>query len=99
MQYDQAIIDIARYVIDYRIDSEDAYHTARLCLMDALGCGLLALRYPECTKLLGPIVPETVVDRGARVPGTDYVLDPVQAAFNITADINDGLVVLHKWHL
>lgn len=80
---DQVLVDIANYVLDYEIQSPLAYDTARSCLMDTLGCGLEALAYPACTKLLGPIVPGTVVPNGARVPGTPYVLDPVQAAFNI----------------
>ena len=80
---DKEIIDIANYVHDYEITSEEAINTARLCLMDSLGCGLLALKFPECTKMLGPVVPETVVPNGSRVPGTDYVLDPITAAFNI----------------
>ncbi|MGO4815778.1 2-methylcitrate dehydratase, partial [Cupriavidus sp. 2MCAB6] len=66
-----------------RVDSSLAYETARNCLLDTLGCGLEALEYPACTKLLGPVVPGTVVPNGARVPGTPYQLDPVQAAFNI----------------
>lgn len=80
---DQVLVDIAEYVSDYSIESTEAYTTARYCLMDTLGCGLLALRYPECTKLLGPIVPGSIVPNGARVPGTAYQLDPVTAAFNI----------------
>ncbi|QYR20939.1 bifunctional 2-methylcitrate dehydratase/aconitate hydratase [Paenibacillus sp. sptzw28] len=80
---DQVLTGIADYAADYEIDSPEAYNTARLCLMDTLGCGLLALRYPECAKLLGPIVPGTVVPGGARVPGTQFQLDPVAAAFNI----------------
>ncbi|SDN70135.1 2-methylcitrate dehydratase [Paenibacillus sp. yr247] len=80
---DQVIVDIVNYVSEFNIDSKEAYETARLCLMDTLGCGLLALRYPECTKHLGPIVPGTVVPNGAKVPGTQYQLDPVMAAFNI----------------
>jgi 2-methylcitrate dehydratase len=80
---DRELTDIADYVLGYRIDSAEAYETARYCLMDALGCAMLALRYPECTKLLGPLVPGTLVPGGARVPGTQYVLDPVQAAFNL----------------
>ncbi|TDF95142.1 bifunctional 2-methylcitrate dehydratase/aconitate hydratase [Paenibacillus piri] len=80
---DQVLLDIADYVYDFDIHSDEAYQTARLCLMDTLGCGLLALRYPECTKHLGPIVPGTVVPLGAKVPGTPYQLDPVAAAFNI----------------
>ena len=81
--YDQVIQDIADYVLDYRIDSEEAWDTARNCLMDTLGCGLLALRFPECTKHLGPIVEGTVVPNGARVPGTQFRLDPVKAAWDI----------------
>src|SRR3546814_18477712 len=85
-------------MIDYGhndpIDSCLAYETARLCLIDTLGCGLEALEYPACTKLLGPIVQGTIVPNGARVPGTQFQLDPVQAAFNIGAmirwlDFND----------
>jgi len=84
---DKLLVDIAEYVSKYRIDSAEAYDTARLCLMDTLGCGLEALSFPACTKLLGPIVPGTVVPHGARVPGTPYQLDPVMAAFNIGAMI------------
>lgn len=80
---DGVLVDIADYVLNYRVDSSLAYETARNCLIDTLGCGLEALEYPACTKLLGPIVPGTVVPNGARVPGTPYQLDPVQAAFNI----------------
>ena len=79
----QVLIDIADYVSDYEIDSEEAYDTARNCLMDTLGCGFLALRFPECTKLLGPQVEGTMVPHGARVPGTQYRLDPVKAAWDI----------------
>ncbi len=74
---------IADYVLDAKIDSPEAYETARLCLMDSLGCAMLALRYPECTRLLGPVVPGTVVPQGSRVPGTHFVLDPVEGAFQI----------------
>jgi len=80
---DQELVDIARYVTDYEINSVEAYDTARNCLMDTLGCGLLALRFPECTKLLGPLVEGTVVPHGARVPGTQFRLDPVKAAWDI----------------
>ena len=80
---DQVLVDIADYVCDYQIDSVEAYDTARNCLMDTLGCGLLALRFPECTKLLGPQVEGTVVPHGARVPGTQFQLDPVKAAWDI----------------
>lgn len=81
--YDQVLQDIADYVLNYSIDSREALDTARNCLMDTLGCGLLALRFPECTKHLGPIVEGTVVPFGARVPGTSYRLDPVKAAWDI----------------
>ncbi|PCJ23182.1 MAG: 2-methylcitrate dehydratase [SAR86 cluster bacterium] len=80
---DQVLVDIANYVCDYQINSEEAYDTARNCLMDTLGCGLLALRFPECTKLLGPLVEGTIVPNGARVPGTQFRLDPVKAAWDI----------------
>jgi 2-methylcitrate dehydratase len=80
---DQVLADIADYVLDYELASGLAFETARNCLIDTLGCGLEALEYPACTKLLGPIVPGTVVPNGARVPGTSFQLDPVQAAFNI----------------
>lgn len=81
--YDLVLRDIADYVLTTPIDSELAYETARLCLMDTLGCGILALSFGECTKLLGPVVPGALLPGGARVPGTSYELDPVQAAFNI----------------
>src|ERR1700733_15267375 len=86
-EFDQVITDIAEYVTKYDISSKLAFETARYCLLDTLGCGLEALQYPECTKLLGPIVADTVVPNGARVPGTRFQLDPVQAAFNIGAMI------------
>ncbi|MDB6051825.1 MAG: prpD [Pseudomonas sp.] len=81
--YDKVLQDIADYVLGYTIESKEALNTARNCLMDTLGCGLLALRFPECTKHLGPIVEGTVVPFGARVPGTSYRLDPVKAAWDI----------------
>ncbi len=81
--YDAVLQDIADYVLDYRIDSTEALDTARNCLMDTLGCGLLALRFPECTKHLGPLVEGTLVPHGARVPGTSFRLDPVKAAWDI----------------
>ena len=82
---DKVLVDIADYVSKFRITSKEAYETARYCLMDTLGCGLEALEYPACTKLLGPVVPGTVVPNGAKVPGTQFQLDPVHAAFNIGA--------------
>ncbi|WP_192034675.1 2-methylcitrate dehydratase [Halomonas sp. YLGW01] len=81
--YDAELQRIADYVLDYRIDSVEALETARHCLMDTLGCGLLALRFPECTKHLGPLVEGTMVPHGARVPGTSFRLDPVKAAWDI----------------
>ena len=100
---DQVIADIADYALGYEIDSDVAYETAHYCLLDTLGCGLEALEYPACTKLLGPIVPGTVVPHGARVPGTSYQLDPVQAAFNIGAmirwlDYNDTWLAAEWGH-
>ena len=80
---DKVLMDIANYVCDQEINSVEAYNTARNCLMDTLGCGMLALSFPECTKLLGPLVEGTIVPNGARVPGTNYKLDPVKAAWDI----------------
>ncbi len=102
-QYDQVIVDIVDYVEAYKIDSELAYETARLCLIDTLGCGLEALEYPACTKLLGPVVQGTVVPQGAKVPGTQFQLDPVQAAFNIGTiirwlDFNDTWLAAEWGH-
>jgi len=100
---DKVLTDIADYALDFEIDSDLAYSTAQYCLLDTLGCGLEALEYPACTKLLGPIVPGTVVPNGARVPGTGYQLDPVQAAFNIGAmirwlDFNDTWLAAEWGH-
>src|SRR5271165_6213828 len=100
---DQVLVDIADYVMHYQVDSSEAYQTARLCFMDTLGCGLEALGYPACTKLLGPIVPGTVVPHGAKVPGTQFQLDPVQAAFNLGAmirwlDFNDTWLAAEWGH-
>ncbi|MDM3886752.1 2-methylcitrate dehydratase [Pseudomonas sp. BCRC 81390] len=81
--YDQVLQTLADYALGYRVESAEALDTARNCLMDTLGCGLLALRFPECSKLLGPLVEGTVVPNGARVPGTSYRLDPVKAAWDI----------------
>ena len=101
--FDRVLTDIADYVLDYQVTSELAWSTARACLIDTLGCGLEALEYPACTKLLGPIVPGTVVPNGARVPGTQHQLDPVQAAFNIGAiirwlDFNDTWLAAEWGH-
>jgi len=100
---DKVLTDIADYVTRYQVTSAEAYETARYCLMDTLGCGLEALEYPACTKLLGPIVPGTVVPNGAKVPGTQFQLDPVQAAFNIGAmirwlDFNDTWLAAEWGH-
>ena len=83
MTADQVLQDIADYVIDYKVVSEEALNTARNCLMDTIGCGLLALKYPNCTRHLGPIVPGTTVENGARVFGRSFELDPVKAAWDI----------------
>ena len=100
---DKVITDIADYALSYKVESELAFDTARYCLMDTLGCGLEALEYLACTKLLGPIVPGTAVPHGARVPGTGFELDPVQAAFNIGAmirwlDFNDTWLAAEWGH-
>jgi 2-methylcitrate dehydratase len=100
---DKVLTDIADYALSYEIKSELAYTTARYCLIDTLGCGLEALEYPACIKLLGPIVPGTVVPHGSRVPGTSFQLDPVQAAFNIGAmirwlDFNDTWLAAEWGH-
>lgn len=80
---DQELVDIAKYVSDYKITNDDVYNTARNCFIDTIGCGLLALRFPECTKHLGPVVPGTVLPYGSRVPGTQFLLDPIKGAFDI----------------
>lgn len=100
---DKVISDIADYVLNYEVKNELAWSTAHYCLLDTLGCGLEALTYPACTKLLGPIVPGTIVPNGAKVPGTPYQLDPVQAAFNIGTiirwlDFNDTWLAAEWGH-
>jgi 2-methylcitrate dehydratase len=100
---DKVLTDIADYVTGYTIDSDLAYETARSCTIDALGCALEALEYPACTKLLGPIVPGTVVPNGAHVPGTPFVLDPVKAAFDLGTmirwlDFNDTWLAAEWGH-
>jgi len=100
---DKEFAIIADYVANHTIQSELAYSTARYCLMDALSCAFLALNYPQCTRLLGPIVPGTHVPHGAHVPGTPYELDPILAAFNIGAlirwlDFNDTWLAAEWGH-
>jgi 2-methylcitrate dehydratase len=100
---DAVLVDMAEYVCDAEIESAEAYSTARYCLMDSLACALLALRFPECTKLLGPLVPGAGMAGGSRIPGTAYELDPVQAAFNLGVlirflDFNDTWLAAEWGH-
>jgi len=100
---DAVLVDIAEYAFSYRIQSEAAYQTAYYCLLDTLACGFQALRYPACTKLLGPVVPGATLKGGARVPGTAFELDPINAAFNICAmvrwlDFNDTWLAAEWGH-
>src|SRR5204863_1925217 len=100
---DKVLTDIPDYTTKYAVSSSEAYQTARHCLMDTLGCGFEELEYPACTKLLGPIVPGTLVPNGAKVPGTQFQLDPIQAAFNIGAmirwlDFNDTWLAAEWGH-
>jgi 2-methylcitrate dehydratase len=102
-EFDQVISDIADYVLNYNVESSLAYQTARYCLVDTLGCGLQALDFPACTRLLGPVVPGLTMKNGARVPGTTYELDPVTAAFNIGTmirwlDFNDTWLAAEWGH-
>lgn len=102
-QPDKVLTDIVDYVLNYEINSDLAWKTAHYCFLDTLGCGLEALTYPACTKLLGPIVPGTTVPNGAKVPGTQFQLDPVQAAFNIGTmirwlDFNDTWLAAEWGH-
>src|SRR5207248_904125 len=101
--FDPLLVEIADYVLSAKIESQEAYETARFCLMDTLGCGLMALDYPACTKLLGPVVPGTTVPSGSRVPGTRFELDPVCAAFNFGTmirwlDFNDTWLAAEWGH-
>lgn len=101
--YDKELQAIADYVLNYQVTSQEALETARLCLMDTLGCGILALSFPECKKMLGPVVEGAEFEGGARVPGTEYQLDPVQAAFNIGTmirwlDFNDTWLAAEWGH-
>src|SRR5947207_5697436 len=93
---DKVLTLIADYAAKFDIKSRPAYETARYCLMDTLGCGLEALEYPACTKLLGPIVPGPIVPNGAKVAGTRYNIEPEQAAFNIGPRIR-GLNFNETW--
>ena len=100
---DAVITDIADYAAKTKITSTAAYNTARLCLMDTLGCGFEALSYPACTKLMGPVVPGATLVNGAKVPGTSFQLDPVMAAFNIGCmirwlDFNDTWLAAEWGH-
>ena len=100
---DQLLVDLADYALHAKITSDEAYDTARWCLADTLACGIMALAYPACTKLLGPVVPGTTIKNGARVPGTAYELDPVQGAFNIGTivrwlDFNDTWLAAEWGH-
>ena len=100
---DALLEKISEYVLSFPVESEDALQTAHYCLLDTMGCGMEALSYPACTKLLGPIVPGIIVENGARIPGTNYVLDPVQAAFNFGAmvrwlDFNDTWLAAEWGH-
>jgi 2-methylcitrate dehydratase len=102
-QPDKVLMDIADYVLHFEIKNDLAWKTAHYCLLDTLGCGFEALTYPACAKLLGPVVPGTIVPNGARVPGTSFQLDPVQAAFNIGAivrwlDFNDTWLAAEWGH-
>ncbi len=100
---DQVLVDLARYAAQDDIGGQVAFETARFCLLDSLGCAILALQTPACAQLLGPVVPGTIVPRGARVPGTSYELDPVKAAFDIGAlirwlDYNDTWLAAEWGH-
>src|SRR5512146_3364723 len=100
---DAVLVAIAEYARNYAALTPAAFDTARYCLMDTLACGFQALHYPACTKLLGPVVPGAVMPGGARVPGTSFELDPVQAAFNIGAmvrwlDFNDTWLAAEWGH-
>jgi len=101
--YDQEIIDIVDYVENYQIKSPVAYETAWNCFLDTLGCGFEALEYDACKKLLGPTVEGISVPNGVKVPGTNYVLDPIQGAFNIGSmirwlDFNDTWLAAEWGH-
>ncbi|EPG3567740.1 bifunctional 2-methylcitrate dehydratase/aconitate hydratase [Providencia rettgeri] len=103
IEFDKVISDIVDYVMDYPITSDLAYDTAYHCLLDTLGCGMESLEYPACKKLLGPIVPGTIVPNGTKNPGTQFQLDPVQGAFNLGTmcrwlDFNDTWLAAEWGH-
>src|SRR4051812_25252785 len=100
---DSLLAELADYALNFSTPSAEALDTARWCLVDTLACGIMALAYPACTKLLGPIVPGTTIVNGARVPGTGYELDPIQAAFDIGTivrwlDFNDTWLAAEWGH-
>ncbi len=101
--FDQVLVDIVDYVVDHPIQSDEAYKTAHYCLLDSLGCAMLAMKFPECVKHLGPVVPGASLPNGAKVPGTSHQLEPVQGAFNIGAlirwlDFNDTWLAAEWGH-
>jgi 2-methylcitrate dehydratase len=103
LKKDKIIEDIVDYTVGFKVESSEAIKVSRYTIMDALGCGILALNFKECTKLLGPVVPGTIVPKGVRVPGTNYVLDPISGAFNIGAmirwlDYNDTWLAAEWGH-
>lgn len=103
IEFDKVISDIVDYVVNYPIVSDLAYDTAYHCLLDTLGCGMESLEYPACKKLLGPIVPGTIVPNGTKIPGTQFQLDPVQGAFNLGTmcrwlDFNDTWLAAEWGH-
>lgn len=102
-QYDPLLLQIAQYTNDYEIQQPEVLEHAKLCLLDSLACAIMALDKPNCKKLLGPIIPGTVVPNGSRVPGTNYVLDPIQATFNTSSmirwlDFNDTWLAAEWGH-
>lgn len=101
--FDDVLQKMADYVMDYEVINDEAYRTAHYCLLDTIACGLMALNFPACTKMMGPIVPGATMKGGARVPGTSYELDPVMAAFNIGCmirwlDFNDTWLAAEWGH-
>src|SRR6186713_4663 len=102
-QPDELLVAIADYTKNHQVDSRQAYETAKYCLMDSLACMMMALKFPACTKLLGPVVPGATMPGGSRVPGTSFELDPVTGAFNIGAlvrwlDFNDTWLAAEWGH-